>query len=130
MELKMRNKIIALVTALGLAFAIATPAKAQFWGGYGGWGYGGGWGYTAAIAGIGLATGALAGAAIANSYPYGAYPYAGYYNRPAYYGGYAPVYAAPVAVPTYRAPTVRKQIIIKNSPGAQVYEEDDIFGGW
>ena len=32
----MRNKIIALVTALGLAFAVATPAKA--W--YGGWGYG------------------------------------------------------------------------------------------
>lgn len=117
----MRNKIIALVAAIGLSLAVATPAKAQFWGGYGGWGYGGGWGYTAAIAGIGMAS-----AAIANSYPYGAYPYGGYYNRPAYYG--APVYAAPVyAAP---APRVRKNIIIKNSPGATVVEEDDIFGGW
>lgn len=122
----MRNKIIALITAIGIACAVATPAKAQFWGGYGGWGYGGGWGYSGAIAGIGLATGLLAGAAIANSYPYG-YGY-GYYNRPVYYG--APVYAAPVAVPAYRAPAVKKQIIIKNSPGATVYEEDDIFGGW
>ena len=35
-----------------------------------------------------------------------------------------PAYAAPV----YSSPRVRKQIIIKNSPGARVYEEDDIFG--
>ena len=47
----MRNKVIALVAALGIAFAVATPAKAQFWGPYyGGWGYGygyGGYGYYA-----------------------------------------------------------------------------------
>ncbi len=113
MEFKMRNKFLALLTALSLSFAVASPAKAQFipWG-YGGlgWGYGAGFGYSAAIAGIGIASAAIGAAAIANSYPYGGY-------------GYAPVYAAPA----YR-PTVRKQIIIKNSPGARVYEEDDIFG--
>lgn len=118
MEFTMRNKIIALFTVLGLSFASLTPAKAQFipWG-YGGWGYGAGFGYSAAIAGIGIASAALGAAAIANSYPYGGY-------------GYAPVYAAPVPVyaPRPYAPTVRKQIIIKNSPGARVYEEDDIFG--
>ncbi len=38
-----------------------------------------------------------------------------------------PVYAAPTYAPAYRS-TVRKQIIIKNSPGDRVYEEDDIFG--
>ena len=120
----MRNKIIALVTALGLAFAVATPAKAWYGGwGYGGWGYGGG----AAIAGMAVG-GLLAGAMMAQTY---SYPYA--YGAPVYGGygyGYAPVYAAPVAVPAYRAPAVKKQIIIKNSPGAAVYEEDDIFGGW
>lgn len=104
----MRNKVIVLFTILGISLASLTPARAQFIP----WGYGGGFGYSAAIAGIGIATGALAGAAIANSYPYGY--------------GYAPV---PVYVtPRPYAPAVRKQIIIKNSPGARVYEEDDIFG--
>lgn len=120
----MRNKIIALFVALGLSLSVASPAKAQFipWG-VGGWGYGGGWGYSAAIAGIGLATGALAGAAIANSYPYG--PYYGYQQG----WGYAPGgYPAAYAYPAYRSAPVRKQVIIKNSPGATVYEEDDIFG--
>jgi hypothetical protein len=107
----MRNKFIALVAALGIAFAVATPAKAQFWGpyygGYGyGWGYGG-WGYGAAA---GLAIGAIAGAAIANqTYPY----YGGGY----YYEGYAPAVAAPRV---YQ----KKQIIIRNSPGARVIEQD------
>ena len=117
----MRNKIIAIVLAFGLSFA-SVPAKAQFipWGmgGFGWGGYGAGFGYSAAIAGIGLATGALAGAAMANSYPYGGYGGWGYG------GGY---YAAPV-YPAYRSAPVRKNIIIKNSPGARVYEEDDIFG--
>jgi hypothetical protein len=119
MEFKMRNKVIALFVALGISLSFIAPARAQFipWG-YGGlgYGYGAGFGYSAAIAGIGLAAGAIGAAAIANSYPYGGY-------------GYAPV---PVYEPVYPAysprPTVRKQIIIRNSPGARVYEEDDIFG--
>ena len=118
----MRNKVIALVAALGIAFAVATPAKAQFWGPYyGGWGYGygyGGYGYgVAALAGAAIVGGAIAAA---TSCPYynGCYGYG--------YGGYyaAPVYGAGPSV------VQRKQIIIKNSPGATVYEEDDIFGGW
>jgi hypothetical protein len=126
---EMRKQIIAIVAAVGIAFAATTPAKAWYGGwGYGGWGYGGG----AAIAGMAVG-GLLAGAMMAQTY---SYPYA--YGAPVY-GGYgygygyapvAPVYAAPVAVPAYRAPAVKKQIIIKNSPGATVYEEDDIFGGW
>ena len=53
----MKNKVIALIAAIGISFAVATPANAQFWGwggyypgfGYGGWGYGGyGYGYGAA----------------------------------------------------------------------------------
>ena len=118
----MRKQIIALVAAIGLAFAVATPAKAWYGGwGYGGWGYGGG----AAIAGMAVG-GLLAGAMMAQTY---SYPYA--WGAPVYggYGGYGYGYA-PVAVPAYRAPSVRKQIIIRNSPGARVYEEDDIFGGW
>lgn len=115
MEFKMRNKVIALFVVLGISLSFVAPARAQFipWG-YGGlgWGYGAGFGYSAAIAGIGIASAAIGAAAIANSYPYGGY-------------GYAPVYAEPV-YPV--RPTVRKQIIIKNSPGARVYEEDDIFG--
>lgn len=117
----MKKNVIALVAALGLALSLSSPAKAQFWGpvygpgigwggyGYGGWGgYGyGGYGYGMAAAGAGLALGAIAGAAIAAS------------NQP-YYGGY---YA-----PAYRQAPVRKQVIIKNSPGARVYEEDDF--GW
>jgi hypothetical protein len=107
----MRNKVIAFVAALGIAFAVATPAKAQFWGPYyGGYGYYG-YGYGAAA----IAGAAIAGAAIAaaTSCPY--------YNG-CYAGGY---YAAPV--PVYGGgPTVvqRKQIIIKNSPGARVVEQD------
>jgi len=117
----MRNKVIALFVALGLSLSIAAPARAQFipWG-YGGWGYGAGFGYSAAIAGIGLAAGAIGAAAIANSYPYGPY----YGNSGGW--GYAP--GGYPAAYTYRPAPVRKQIIIKNSPGARVYEEDDIFG--
>jgi hypothetical protein len=105
----MRNKVIALIAAIGISFAVATPANAQFWGyggyypgfGYGGWGYGG-YGYGLGMMGAGLAVGALAGAAIAAS------------NQP-YYGGYYE--AAPQVVQ-------RKQIIIRNSPGARVIEQD------
>jgi len=110
----MRNKVIAIIAAIGISFAVATPANAQFWGyggyggyypgfGYGGWGYGG-YGYGLGIMGAGLAVGALAGAAIAAS------------NQP-YYGGYYDGYAAPRVVQ-------KKQIIIRNSPGAQVIEQD------
>jgi len=109
----MRNKVIALIAAIGISFAVATPANAQFWGGYGGyypgfgyggWGYGG-YGYGLGMMGAGLAVGALAGAAIAAS------------NQP-YYGGYYGDY--------YDAPRVvqKKQIIIRNSPGARVIEQD------
>lgn len=113
----MRKNVIAIVAALGLAFAVATPAKAQFWGGYGGWGYGG-WGYGGGAAIAGMAVGGLlAGAMMAQTY---SYPYA--YGAPVYGGyGYAPY-------PAYRQAPVRKQVIIKNSPGARVYEEDDF--GW
>jgi len=105
----MRNKVIAFIAAIGISFAVATPANAQFWGwggyypgfGYGGWGYGG-YGYGLGMMGAGLAVGALAGAAIAAS------------NQPYYYDGY---YAAPQV-------TQRKQIIIRNSPGARVIEQD------
>ena len=105
----MRNKVIALIAAIGISFAVATPANAQFWGyggyypgfGYGGWGYGG-YGYGLGMMGAGLAVGALAGAAIAAS------------NQPYYYDGY---YAAPQVIQ-------KKQIIIRNSPGARVIEED------
>ena len=109
----MRNKVIAFVAAIGIAFAVATPAKAQFWGGYypgygyGGWGYGGwgygGYGYGAAALGAGLAVGAIAGAIAASNQPY--------------YGGYYDGYAAPRV---YQ----KKQIIIRNSPGARVIEQD------
>ena len=105
----MRNKVIAFIAAIGISFAVATPANAQFWGyggyypgfGYGGWGYGG-YGYGLGMMGAGLAVGALAGAAIAAS------------NQPYYYDGY------------YDAPRVvqKKQIIIRNSPGARVIEQD------
>jgi hypothetical protein len=104
----MRNKVIAFIAAIGISFAVATPANAQFWGyggyypgfGYGGWGYGG-YGYGLGMMGAGLAVGALAGAAIAAS------------NQP-YYGDY------------YDTPRVyqKKQIIIRNSPGARVIEQD------
>ena len=120
----MKNRIIAIVAAIGLSVAVASPANAWWrggWGGYGpvgwgyggGYGYGGGWGYGgygygAAAGAAGLAIGALAGAAIASQ---------NYYS--------APAYAVPVAP---AAPRVKKNIIIKNSPGATVIEEDDIFG--
>lgn len=115
----MKKQIIAVVAAIGISLT-SVPANAQFWGGYGpvGWGWGGGygyngfgyggWGYGAAALGAGLAAGVVAGAIASSAYP-------------AY--GYAPAYG-------YSAPRVKKNIIIKNSPGARVYEEDDIFGGW
>lgn len=105
----MRKLSIALVAVLGLSLAAATPAKAQFWGGYypgfyGGWGYGG-YGYGAAALGAGLAVGAIAGAIAASNQPYYGPYYGGYYEP---------------------APRVyqRKQIIIRNSPGARVIEQD------
>lgn len=98
----MRKIAITLVAALAIASSAAAPAKAQFWGPmYGGWGYGGYGGYYGMM-GAGLAIGALAGAAIAAS------------NQPYYGGGY---YAQPQVVQ-------RKQIIIRNSPGARVIEND------
>ena len=108
----MRNKVIAFIAAIGISFAVATPASAQFLGPYyGGWGYGGygygygwgygGYGYGAAALGAGLAVGAIAGAIAASNQPY-------------YYDGY---YAAPQVVQ-------KKQIIIRNSPGARVIEQD------
>jgi hypothetical protein len=122
----MKKQLIAIIAALGISFAAVAPANAQFWGGYGpvGWGWGGGYGYGgfggwgyggygygAAALGAGLAAGVVAGAIASSAYGYG----------PAY--GYA--------VPAYgSAPRVKKNIIIKNSPGATVIEEDDIFGGW
>ena len=39
----MRNKVIAFIAAIGISFAVATPANAQFWGWggyYPGFGYG------------------------------------------------------------------------------------------
>ena len=97
----MRNKVIAIIAAIGISFAVATPASAQFLGPYyGGWGYGG-YGYGAAALGAGLAVGAIAGAIAASNQPY-------------YYDGY---YAAPRVVQ-------KKQIIIRNSPGARVIEQD------
>lgn len=105
----MRKLSIALVAVLGLSLVAATPAKAQFWGGYypgfyGGWGYGG-YGYGAAALGAGLAVGAIAGAIAASNQPYYGPYYGGYYEP---------------------APRVyqRKQIIIRNSPGARVIEQD------
>ena len=130
MEFTMRNKILAIFVALSLSLSVSSPAKAWWYGGYGyGWGgYGAAIGITAGAAVLGGVIGAIA------SQPYYNYPYNPYYGVPVYnYPGYGYVpyaypVATPVAVPTYRAPTVKKQIIIKNSPGATVYEEDDIFG--
>lgn len=127
----MRKQIIAVVAAIGLAFAAASPAKAQFWGGYGpvGWGWGGGYGYGGwggyGYGGYGAAMGIGMGAALVGGMIGGAIASSAY--APAYGYG-APVYAAPGY--GYGAPRVRKNITIKNSPGARVYEEDDIFGGW
>jgi len=119
----MKKQIIGIVAALGISLASVAPANAWYggwgyggWGGYGygGWGYGGGYG--AAMLGAGLVGGIIGGALAAPAYGYG-------------YGYAAPVYGAPVyAAPA--APRVKKNIIIKNSPGATVIEEDDIFGGW
>lgn len=116
----MRKIVIALVAALGISLASAAPAKAQFWGGYyGGWG-GYGYGAYGAMAGAALLGGVIGGAIASQSYGYGyGYPY-----------GYGYTVGVPVYnYPGYRsAPPVRKQVIIKNSPGARVYEEDDF--GW
>ena len=108
-------QIITIVAALGIALAAATPAKAWFYGpyGYGGWGYGG-WGYggygygVAAVAGAAIIGGAIAAA---TSCPY--------YNG--CYGGY---YAPGVVYESTPQVVQKKQIIIRNSPGARVIEQD------
>lgn len=119
----MKKIIITLVTVLGLSASTMTPANAQFWGGYGGyggWGYGGyGYGYGGYGAALGITAGAallggvIGGAIASQSYGYG---YGGYY-APGYYYPQQPVRR-----------TIRKNVIIKNSPGATVIEEDDF--GW
>lgn len=126
MENEMKKTVIALVAALAISLASAAPAKAWY-GGWGGYGWGG---YGAAVgimAGSALLGGVIGGA-LASPYGYGyGYPYAYGYGVPVY--NYPPAVAVPTyAYPAYRTPAVRKQVIIKNSPGARVYEEDDIFG--
>jgi hypothetical protein len=92
----MRNKLIALVTVIGVSLATVAPSKA-WWSPYGGGvGFYGGLGMAGALVG-GLAAGAI----IAGSRPYG---YGGgYYNNGynyyGYYGAPAPGYYAPA--PTY-----------------------------
>ena len=86
--------------------------------------YGGGWGYGGYGAALGIGAGAallggVIGGAIASQPYYGGYGYGYGYGYPAY--APAPVYA-------YPQQPVRKQVIIRNSPGARVYEEDDF--GW
>jgi len=110
----MRKLSIALIAVIGISLASLTPAKAQFWGGYypgfyGGWGYGG-YGYGLGMMGAGLAVGAIAGAAIAAS------------NQPYYGGYYGDYYDYPAPAP--RRIYQKKQIIIRNSPGARVIEQD------
>ena len=104
----MKYMFLAFV-ALGIAFA--TPANAQFFG----------WGpYTTGFAGV---LGGYYSSAGYGTWGYGPYGPVVVPIQP-YYA--APVYAAPV--PVYEAPATRivqrKQIIIKNSPGAQVIEQD------
>lgn len=112
----MKKLSIALIAVLGISLTALSPAKAQFWGvpyyggWYGGWGYGG-YGYGAAAVGAGLALGAIAGAAIAAS------------SQPYYDPYYGPYYD-----PAPRRVYQKKQIIIRNSPGARVIEQD--YFGW
>jgi hypothetical protein len=114
----MKKIIITLSTVLGLSAATILPANAQFWGGYGGWGYGGyGYGYGGYGAALGITAGAaLLGGVIGGAMASQSYGYGGYY-APGYYYPQQPVRR-----------TIRKNVIIKNSPGATVIEEDDF--GW
>jgi hypothetical protein len=110
----MKKTVIGIVAALTISLAAIAPANAQFYGGwggpwggyYGGYGYGG-WGY----GGYGAALGIGAGAALLGGVIGGAIASQGYYGG---YGGY------------YDAPRVqqRRNIIIRNSPGARVIEQD------
>jgi hypothetical protein len=120
---KMKKVITAVVVAASLAVS-SVPANAWYGGwGYGGWG--GGWGYGGYGAGLGIAAGAgLLGGIIGGAIANGAYGYG--YGYPAYGYGYA--YPAYGYAPQYRRTTIRKNIIIKNSPGAQVIEDEDYFG--
>lgn len=115
----MKKQIIAIVAAIGISLASAAPAKAWWMGYGGGYGWGGGWGYGGAMLGAGLVGGLIGGAIAGSAYGYGPY-YGGYgYYAPTYY---YPQYAYP---PRQR---IKKNVIIKNSPGATVIEEDDF--GW
>lgn len=115
----MKKQIIGIVTAIGISFAAVAPANAWWMGYGGGYGWGGGWGYGGAMLGAGLVGGLIGGAIAGSAYGYG-YPYGG--------GYYAPTYYYPQYAPVRRQAPIRKNIIIKNSPGATVVEEDDF--GW
>lgn len=118
----MKKIVATLAIIVGLTAAV--PANAQWgWGGgwygpgygygYGGWGYGG-YGYGYGYGGYGAAMGVAAGAALVGGVIGGAIA--------------SQQYAAPVYAYPQQPRRVRQQVIIKNSPGAQVYEENDF--GW
>jgi hypothetical protein len=92
MEFKMRNKVIALLTVLGISLAAISPASAWYRGGWGG--YYGGWGPGAAI-GAGIAGAIVGGAIVAGSRPYYGGYYGGYYPAYGYYAAPAPTYYYP-----------------------------------
>ena len=117
------KKMLAIFAVLTLSLAVASPAKAQFWGGGAPWGYlgpgyyggyGGGWGYGGYGYGMGM-MGAMGGGALLGGVIGGAIASQSYAPAPVY------VY------PQNPRPT-RRQVIIKNSPGARVYEEE--YQGW
>lgn len=96
----MKNKIIALVTAIGLLTATAVPANAQYWGGYGWGGYGAGLGI---MAGAGFLGGLLGGAITGGGYGYRGGYYGGGYNPwgVSYGYGYQPGYTVYQPAPDY-----------------------------
>lgn len=124
MENEMRKTIIALVAALGISMAAVAPAKAQFWGGYGGWGGGwGGYGWGGYGAGLGIAAGAgLLGGIIGGAIASQSYGYGGYGG----YGYYAPTYYYPQTY--YVQPQPTRKVIIKKRVRDPVYIEEDYYG--